>query len=169
MKRLMMLAPVLALAVSGANCAGDSSSSLSPTGPSSSLTASATEARTGGGGKKPGGGGGTTGGGSTGGGSLSIEMLSDANGDGPSWGDRITFKLTTSADKPFVSVNCYQGSAWVYSASVGYFAAYPWAKEFTLSATSWPSGAADCTARLYTSVDGSSSTTLATMNFHAGA
>jgi hypothetical protein len=167
MRKLMILAPVLALAVSGANCAGDSSSSGSPTGPSSVVSESTTAGKGGGGGGKgPGGGSGGTSGGS---GALQLVMLSDANGDlSPNWGDRITFNLTTTADKPFVGVNCYQGGAWVYAASVGYFDAYPWAKEFTLAASSWPSGAADCTARLYTSTDGSSSTTLATMSFHVG-
>ena len=119
----------------------------------------------GGGGKgKPGGGAGT------GGGSLALVMVADANSNGtPNHGDTITFTVTTTATSPFVSVNCYQGSTWVYSASVGFFAAYPWSKTFILSATSWPSGAATCTARLYTSVDGSSSTTLSTMSFAAGA
>jgi hypothetical protein len=94
-------------------------------------------------------------------------MVIDANGNGlPNWGDHVTFRVTTSATSPFVGLNCYQGSAWVYAASVGYFDAYPWAKEFTLAANSWPGGAAECTARLYTSVDGSSTTTLATLPVH---
>ena len=115
-----------------------------------------------------GGGGGKNGGGTTtgGSGSLSLVMVTDANSNGlPNHGDKITFNVTTSASSPFVSVNCYQGSAWVYSGSVGYFAGYPWEKAFVLAASSWPSGSASCTAKLYTSSDGIRTTTLSTMNF----
>ena len=170
MHKVIILASLVALAASGANCgrsnpAGDMFSPSSILGPSALDGADAgTQARGGGGGGgKPGGGtGGGTGGG---GGSLTLVMVTDVNTSGLSWGDHITFNVSTSATSPFVSVNCYQGSTWVYAASVGYFAAYPWAKEFTLAASSWPRSAADCTARLYTTVDGSSSTTLATLPF----
>ena len=164
MRKLMMLAPVVALALVSANCSGGAFNS--PTSPGLGVSDSATEARgSGGGGKKPGGGGGTA----TGGGSFALVMVSDGNGDGlPNWGDTITFNLTTSEPKPFVRVSCYQGGL-VYTGSVGYFADYPWTKDFVLSSMSWPSGAANCTAMLYTSFDGSSMTTLATMNFTAGA
>jgi len=163
MRKSMMLAPIMALALVSANCSGGAFNS--PTGPGLDVTDSSTEAR-GGGGKKGGGGGGTA----TGGGSLSLVMVNDAYGDaGPNWGDTITFNVTTSDPKPFVKVNCYQGSTWVYTGSHGFFEDYPWAKEFLLSSNSWLSGAADCTATLYTSFDGSSTTTLATLNFQAGA
>ncbi len=161
MHRFVTLAAVVVLAASGANCAGgDRDTPSSIAGPSG---VGASDARGGGGKGKPGGGGDGTS-------SLKLVMVNDANGNGlPDWGDHITFNLTTTATKPFVGVNCYQGSSWVYAASVGYFDAYPWAKEFTLAATSWPSGAADCVARLYTSTDGSSTTTLATLSFRVGA
>ena len=110
------------------------------------------------------------GGGKGGGGTLTLKMVVDANGDTlPNWGDKISFNLTTSATKPFVSLNCYQGTNWVYAASVGYFPEYPWAKEFTLSATSWPGGGADCTAKLYTTRDGRRINTLATLPVHVNA
>ena len=120
-------------------------------------------------GKPSGGGGGKGGGGTTGGsGSLSLVMVTDANSNGlPNRGDKITFSLTTSASAPFVSVNCYQGSSLVYAASVGYFPSYPWEQTFILASSSWSSGAASCTAKLYTSSDGIRTTTLATMNFTA--
>ena len=107
------------------------------------------------------GGGGTTGGS----GSFSLVLLNSTDGQ-PHYGQRVTFAVTTSATRPYVSLNCYQGSTWVYAASVGYFTAYPWAKEFTLAATSWPGGAASCTAQLYTTKDGTRMTILATMNFN---
>jgi len=158
----VILASAVVLAATTVGCArqGDSDrSSSSITGPSSVDARSG--GGSGGGGKK--GGGGTT----TGSSSLALVMVNDGNGDGlPNWNDVITFSLSTTATSPFVAVDCYQGSSWVYTASVGYFDAYPWAKQFVLSATSWPGGAADCTALLYTSTDGSSRTTLATLPFH---
>ena len=111
-----------------------------------------------GGGGKPGGGG-TTGGG----GSLTVI---DMDADGViNYGDAVTFALTTSASRPFVSVNCYQGGAWVYAASVGYFAGYPWDQWFTLATSSWPAGSGECTAQLYTSKDGIRITVLGTTSF----
>jgi len=115
-------------------------------------------------------GGGGKPGSSGGGGSFTVAMVADADGNGaPNHADTITFNVTTGADRPFVSVNCYQGSDWVYAASVGFFADYPWSKDFILSASSWTGGAADCSARLYTSKDGIRTTTLATMSFVVGA
>lgn len=82
-------------------------------------------------------------------------------------GQQVTFAVTTSATaSPFVSLNCYQNGVWVYTASAGFFAAYPWSQKFTLSSTAWMSGAADCTARLYSTKTGTRTTTLATANFH---
>ena len=162
MHKFVVTASLFALVAASA-CGGNSTSERSSTvlGPSDV----AARAGGGGGGKGGGKGGGTTSGGGSG--SLSLVMLADANRNGaPNHGDRITFSITTTVEKPFVKVNCYQGSNWVYVSSVGYFEAYPWAKEFTLAATSWPSGAAECTATLYTSVDGSSETVLSTLPFH---
>ena len=110
-----------------------------------------------GGGGKPGGGGTTTG--------HSLAVV-DMDGDGIiNYGDDVTFRLTTTATRPFVSVDCFQGGAWVYAASVGYFADYPWDQWFTLATSSWPAGSGDCTAKLYTSRDGIRVNVLATMTF----
>lgn len=82
-------------------------------------------------------------------------------------GGRVTFTVSTTAtDRPFVSVNCYDGGTWVYSASAGFFPDYPWSRDFTLATTSWTSGPADCVAKLYTTRDGTRITTLATLDFH---
>ena len=106
-----------------------------------------------GGGGKPSGGGGT----------IALDVMDE---DGvANQGDNVTFILGTSAAKPFVALNCYQGGVWVYSKSVGYFPDYPWDQWFTLSSTSWPAGGGDCTAKLYTTKDGTRSTILATMSF----
>jgi hypothetical protein len=108
-------------------------------------------------------GGGKPGGGSTGS-SLSLRILTSTDGVA-NYGETVTFDIVTSATRPFVSVNCYQAGTWVYSASVGYFADYPWSQTFTLASNSWPAGSGDCTARLYTSKDGIRTTTLATLPF----
>jgi hypothetical protein len=105
------------------------------------------------------------GGGKTGSGSLSLVLLNSTDGL-PHHGQQVTFSFTTTADRPFVSLNCYEGGVWVYSASAGFFPDYPWSTNFALANTSWTSGAADCTATLYTTTDGIRTTTLATLNFH---
>lgn len=99
---------------------------------------------------------------------LAVVMVTDANGNGSAnWGDRVTFAVSTTATaKPWVAVNCSQGGAWVYSASAGFFPAYAWEPNFTLSATSWTGGAADCTAKLYQVTSNGRNRTLATMAFH---
>ena len=61
-----------------------------------------------------GGGGKPSGGGS---GSLALVMVNDADADGVvSHGDSITFTVTTTADRPYVSVKCSQGGTLVYAA-----------------------------------------------------
>src|SRR5439155_17704638 len=48
----------------------------------------------------------------TGGGSLTLVMVTDADGNGlPNWGDQLTFKVSTSASYPSVEVDCAQNGA----------------------------------------------------------
>jgi len=174
MSKLAILASVFALAVGTVGCSNSQgqSNSLVDVGPSAVGSTSsdngnlATLAK---GGRNTGGsgGGGTT----TSGSSLSVVMLIDLNSNGaPNYGDTITFNITTTATQPHVRVDCYQGTTWVYTSSVGYFDSYPWAKQFTLtSSNAWPGGAAACTATLWTSPDGIKTTTLATLKFDVGA
>ncbi len=107
-------------------------------------------------------------GGPGGGGSSSVSLVLVDSTDGLAHaGQRVTFAVaTTATSSPFVSLNCYQGGVWVYTASAGFFAAYPWSRNFTLSSTAWMSGEADCTARLYSTKTGTRTTTLATLSFH---
>jgi len=109
--------------------------------------------------------GGKNGGTSGGSSSLSLVLLNSTDGL-PHYGQTVTFSLSTSATRPYVSVNCYQAGAWVYAASAGFFPDYPWSRNFILAASSWLGGAADCTATLYTTTDGIRTTTLGTLNFH---
>ena len=111
-----------------------------------------------------GGGGKPSGGGS---GSLALVMVNDADADGVvSHGDTITFTVTTTADRPYVSVKCHQGGTLVYAASAGFYADYPWSRTFGLETTMWTSGGADCTATLYTTKDGTRLNVLATLGFN---
>jgi hypothetical protein len=111
--------------------------------------------------------GGGKGGGSTGSSSLSLVLLNSTDGV-PHWDQQVTFDVSTTATtSPFVRLDCYQNGTWVYTASAGFFPAYPWSRNYTLASTSWMSGAADCTATLYsTSNGGSRTTTLATLGVH---
>ena len=107
-------------------------------------------------------------GGPGGGGSSSVSLVLVDSTDGVAHTtQQVTFAVTTTATaSPFVSLNCYQNGVWVYTASAGFFAAYPWSRNFTLSSTAWMSGEADCTARLYSTKTGTRTTTLATASFH---
>jgi hypothetical protein len=115
----------------------------------------------GGGGKPPSGSGSS---------SLSLVLL-DATDGLPHYGQRVTFRVSTTATtRPFVRLNCYQNGVWLYAASAGYFADYPWSQDFILSSGGgaeggWSSGAADCDATLYSN-DGKRSTDLAKIAFH---
>lgn len=105
---------------------------------------------------------------STGSGTVALVVLNGATE--AHHGGQVTFNVTTSNSRPFVSLNCYQGGVWVYAASAGYFPDYPWSKNFTLASGTWTAGEADCTARLYSTKDGTRTTTLAPLlNFHVGA
>ena len=88
----------------------------------------------------------------------------------PTYGDHVTFDLVTTADRPYVTVNCHQGTNWVYAAQAGFWADYPGGQDFNLAASSWPGGAADCTATLgVLNADGTKFRALATTTFHVDA
>jgi hypothetical protein len=117
-------------------------------------------------------GGGKAGGGTTTGGTSSLTLVLVNSTDGVAHqGQTVTFAVaTTATDRPFVRVDCYQGTSWVYAASAGFFPDYPWSKDFPLASNMWTSGAADCTATMYMSKDGSTRVTnLATLKFHVDA
>jgi predicted choloylglycine hydrolase len=96
--------------------------------------------------------------------SLSLVVLDST--DGPHQGEHVTFDVSTTAtDRPWVSVNCYDATgAWIYTDTKAFFLSS--SRDFTLSNTSWTSGAADCKAKLYKTKDGTRTTTLATLDFH---
>jgi len=108
--------------------------------------------------------------------SISLVMASDASvlsttASGPSYGDQVTFAVTTpSTDRPYVILDCYQGADWVYAASAGFWADYPGGQVFTLAAGSWPGGAADCKATVgVLNADGTKFRALASTTFSVDA
>ena len=115
---------------------------------------------------KGGGGGKASGGGTNGSSSLSLVMVTDANTPGLSYGDTVTFNVSTTASYPSVQVACYQNGALVFAQSAGFFPTYAGSKNFTLQDDRWSGGAADCTATLYTTSSNGKQTTLATESFH---
>jgi len=94
-------------------------------------------------------------------------MVVDQNGNGsPNWNDQISFNVSTTAtDRPWVLLNCYQGGAWVSTATAGFFPAYAWAPNFTLSSGAWTGGAGNCTASLYMNTSHGRTSTLKTLSF----
>jgi hypothetical protein len=82
---------------------------------------------------------------------LTLVPVDSTDGDAH-YDHQITFKVKTSmTDRPFVSVDCYQGDTHVYWASAGFFPDYPWPwnQVFTLSSSYWTGGEADCVAKMY--------------------
>ena len=138
MRRLVILASVVMLAVSSANCANSSEqSNASPVAPSTSGLALR-------GGGKPGGGSGGSGG------SLTYKMVTDNNNDGvANFRETVTFVVQTTATVyPYVTLRCKQNGTLVSQESNGIFPT-SLSGDFTLGPTSlWTGGTADCTATL---------------------
>lgn len=150
MRKFVILAGVMALAVGSANCAGSGDNAGGLLGPTAAAPAAVadlgamTEAR-GSGGGKPGGGGTTP----TGGGSLTLVPVTDVLPTGTSFGDMVTFAVSTTATAyPYVTVKCVQNGSVVLNQSKGIFPT-SLGQNFALGPTLlWRSGGADCTATL---------------------
>jgi hypothetical protein len=98
--------------------------------------------------------------------SLRLVLLNSTDGL-PHWGQKVTFKVSTTAtSQPFVSLRCYKSGVVVYSAQAGYYASYPWpsAQNMVLKSNAWKRGGADCTATLFYA-SGSRVITLETKSF----
>jgi hypothetical protein len=133
------------------------------------LVPAALAARGGGGGG--GGGGGHHGAGTSTGTLSGPVMVVDNNANGlPNYGDQITFNVSSNASYYFVELDCYQSSTLVYASTVGFYPGWPWSRTYTLQSNAWTGGAANCSARLYSSnSDGSNPQTLATTSFAVAA
>ena len=105
---------------------------------------------------------------------LNLPPKVDNNSDGlPNWGDVVNFTITSSNSNPFVDLQCFQNGRLVAEGWRGYFAGsldYP-NGDFGLSAGSWTSGAADCTAyiKVYTGHGKNPWNTIASTSFHVNA
>lgn len=108
---------------------------------------------------------GPAGGGSGGTSSISLVLLNSTDGLAH-YGQQVTFDVSTTATStPWVKLNCYQGSTWVYMSSAGFYPSYPWGQEFGLYGPSWTGGAADCVATLYTGSKSGKELDLASVSF----
>jgi hypothetical protein len=94
-------------------------------------------------------------------------LVTDVNGDGlTNHGDSVTFKVSSSAAKPYVGVRCWQGSAFIYDNYVGYYAGAWFATSFQLESSYWVAGAsATCTARLFSYDNRGRERVQSTLNF----
>jgi len=103
------------------------------------------------------------------GGSVNLVMVQDANGNGaPNWADTVTFDVSSTADKPYVNVRCYQGGSLVYDGWAGFYDGAWFGQTYMLESSSWVGGAADCTARLVTYGKNGRERTLTSMDFGVG-
>jgi hypothetical protein len=83
--------------------------------------------------------------------------------------ETVTFNVQSSTYKKWVDLFCYQNGQQVFSQSAGFFPEYPWTTDYVLSSSNWTSGAADCSAKLYTVNSRGRQSTLATLSFHVSA
>ena len=87
----------------------------------------------------------------------------------PAYGSEVTFDVSSTADRPFVNLRCYQNGAFVYDAWHGFFPSYLTEPNFTLASGYWTEGAANCTARLVEWGRNGRERTLASLDFHVSA
>jgi hypothetical protein len=105
-------------------------------------------------------------------GSVTVQVVTDANGNGlANWGDQVHFTVTTSNTRPIVSLTCSQGGAVVYGDSHPYYWPNIWDDDgvFTLSSQSWTSGAAECRAEAKGTSSNGRIVSLGSMTFQVGA
>ena len=100
--------------------------------------------------------------------------VASATSDGPSYGDPVTFAVSTDATtQPFVHLQCSQNGRLVLESWQAWFYGAPGVQQFRLGPTpAWQGGAADCTAYLenWDSYSRNGRTTvLASTSFHVGA
>src|SRR4051794_38243866 len=107
-----------------------------------------------------------------GGGGSSISLVvpnaaTTAPSSGPSYGQQVTFKESTSATAyPWVDTKCTQNGTVVYEQWAGFYASYSGSQMFTLGPTQlWTGGAASCTAALVSFDRSGRPQTLATTSF----
>jgi hypothetical protein len=84
------------------------------------------------------------------------------------YGDTVTFDVSTAAASPYVNLLCYQNGTLVAQGWAGFFDGALGDRTFRLYSPQWTSGAADCTANLDVKSNGKWKV-LATTAFQVGA
>jgi hypothetical protein len=94
-------------------------------------------------------------------------MVTDANSNGvANWGDVITYNVAaTTTSTPNVSTRCYQNGSFVLDAYSEFYPDGVNGPNTTLKSNYWTSGAANCTARLFSYDKRGNQIVLATLNF----
>ena len=88
--------------------------------------------------------------------SLTLDMVYDYGTSGYSWGDSVSFTVSTAEQWNQVNVSCSQNGTTVYGA------VWPLTPVLNFSSGAWSSGAAQCTAEL---ISFGSSKPLASLSF----
>lgn len=97
-------------------------------------------------------------------------MVTDTGTSGLSYGDVITFSVTSNATYYDVELDCSQNGAVVFQQVVGFGLGWTWSQNYTLRSGAWTGGAADCTAVLFAAnADGSNRQNLASLAFSVAA
>lgn len=105
---------------------------------------------------------------SSSGSSLSVVVKTGPDGV-PNFGETITFSVVSPVYKKWVDLYCFQNGAAVYAQTDGFFPEYPWGQDYPLASSYWTSGAANCTATLFTVNSKGRRSNLATLSFGVGA
>jgi hypothetical protein len=165
MRRFTILAALLLMATISANCS-DAGAAANSVAPSPSVDTPSTPGGvaslvTFGGGHGNGKGNANI---ASNGSSIAVALVADNDGDGVvSWGDSVSFDVSTTETWNQVSLVCSQNGSVVLGAVRIPTAWYP----ITLSSQSWQSGAADCVATL-DQFNGTKVNTIASTSFAAG-
>jgi hypothetical protein len=113
------------------------------------------------------GGGHNKGGSSAGTGTLSGPVLLDSTDGIAHYGQSITFRVTSTSKYYFVRATCKQNGAQVWQQTQGFYPGWLWGTTYVLNGLRWTSGAADCSAVLYSqNLDGSNQQTQDSLTFH---
>ena len=97
-------------------------------------------------------------------------MVTDTGTSGLSYGDTVTFSVTSNATYYDVELDCSQNGTVVFQQVVGFGSGWTWSQNYTLKSGAWTGGAASCTAVLFAAnADGSNRQNLASLSFAVGA
>jgi hypothetical protein len=101
-------------------------------------------------------------------GTIALVVL-DGSDSVANYRERVAFNVSSSStDRPFVGLRCYQNGNFILDGYTGYFETYMYDPWITLGSPYWnPDLAADCTARLFYYNSRGNQVVLATTSFTA--